>query len=380
MRIDTLLIAPNAFKGSLRAVECARAMAAGARDADAEIDIILHPLSDGGDGLVEVLAEALDAMVIRTVVSGPLPDQRVEAAWAWHSRRRLAVIEMASAAGLVLVPEGRRDPKVTTTLGVGELILEGLDRGAASLIVGIGGSATNDGGAGMARVLGARFLDAAGNELPAGGIHLRDLMRVDMSGLDGRLQGVSVTVACDVRNPLTGETGASAVFASQKGATPEDVRRLDDALEHYGQLVSAACGKDILHVPGAGAAGGLGAGLLAFCHAELKSGIDVVLDATGFDDHLRKADLVLTGEGKIDAQTQFGKVPAGVLRRARAAGKPVIALAGMIEGERSAFVGTDGFLDVIALTDRRITREEAMRNAASLVRQKTEELIRRLKE
>ena len=378
MRLRTLLIAPNAFKGSLRAMECARAMEAGARDAVPDIRTILRPLSDGGDGLVEVLADALEAQVLRTEVAGALPDQRVQATWAMSESRGTAIIEMASAAGLVLVPENRRDPKVTTTYGVGELIREALDRGADSIIIGIGGSATNDGGAGMAEALGVRFLDKRGAALPRGGIHLRDLARVDLSELDKRLGQTEITVACDVQNSLAGEQGASQVFGPQKGATPSDVRSLDEALLHYGRLVGEACREDVLNVPGAGAAGGLGAGLLAFCHAHLKRGIDIVLDATGFDRDLASADLVITGEGKIDAQTRLGKAPAGVLRRARAAGKPVAALAGIIEGDWGQYIGPEGFVDMIALVDEQTTVEEAMRHSRVLVRKKTAVLIRRL--
>jgi glycerate kinase len=380
MRIRTLLIAPNAFKGSLRAMECARAMEAGVRESAPGIHVILHPISDGGDGLVEVLADALGAALIETEVSGPLPHQRVKATWALSREKGTAIIEMASAAGLMLVPEARRDPRITTTAGVGELICEALDQGASSMIIGIGGSATNDGGAGMAQALGARFLNDKGEDLPRGGMYLADLARVDLSSLDRRLERVSFTVACDVQNPLAGEQGASRVFAPQKGATPEDVELLDAALLHYGRMISTSCGSNVLDVPGSGAAGGLGAGLLAFCHADLKKGIDIVLDATQFDEHLTAADLVITGEGKIDAQTGFGKAPAGVLRRAHAAGKPVAALAGIVEGERADFVGPGGFLDVIALVDERTTREEAMTNAVALVGRRTGDLIRRLQD
>ena len=378
MRIRTVLIAPNAFKGSLRAMECARAMAAGVRDAAPDIRLILHPLSDGGDGLVEVLADALHADILKTVVSGPLPNQRVEATWAWTREHGTAIIEMASAAGLMLVPENLRDPRITTTTGVGELIREALDRGVSSMIIGIGGSATNDGGAGMADALGVRFLDGNGRDLPRGGIHLRRLAKVDLSALDRRLEHIRITVACDVQNPLVGEQGASRVFAPQKGAGSGDVELLEEALSNYGRIVGEACGRNVLDIPGAGAAGGLGAGLLAFCHADLKSGIDIVLDWTKFDDHLAEADLVITGEGKIDAQTGLGKTPAGVLRRARAAGKPVAALAGIIDGNRWDFTGPNGFLDIIALVDEQTTRGEAMRDAEKMVRRRTGELIRRL--
>ncbi len=258
MRIRTLLIAPNAFKGSLAAMECARAMAAGAQESIPGIQTILCPISDGGDGLVEVLADALKAELIRTEVSGPLPNQRVEATWALSPERGTAIIEMASAAGLMLVPEVWRDPKTTTTFGVGELIREALNRGASSIIIGIGGSATNDGGAGMAQALGARFLDRQGREVPRGGASLRSLARIDLSALDRRLEQATITVACDVENPLTGERGASRVFGPQKGASAEDVPLLDEALLQYGRLLSEMLARDVLNVPGAGAAGAAG--------------------------------------------------------------------------------------------------------------------------
>jgi glycerate kinase len=326
------------------------------------------------------MTDALNADIFSTEVSGPLPNQRVRATWAMSRTLGTAIIEMASAAGLMLVHESQRDPKITTTLGVGELIREALNRGASSIIVGIGGSATNDGGAGMAEALGVRFLDHRGRDLPRGGIHLGNLARVDVSALDRRLGETRIVVACDVQNPLAGEQGASRVFAPQKGANTEDARLLDEALLHYGRLIGEVCGRNVGDVPGAGAAGGLGAGLLAFCNADLKKGIDLVLDATGFDEDLATTDLVITGEGKIDAQTRLGKAPAGVLRRARAAGKPVAALAGGIEGDRSDFVGPNGFLDLAVLVDEQTTREEAMHDAAGLVRRKTKELIGRLRD
>ena len=378
MHLRTILIAPNAFKGSLSALECARAIAEGAHDVASGIRTILHPISDGGDGLVEVLADALGAELITSEVSGPLPGQRVAATWAMSAQRKTAILEMATAAGLTLVPEQGRDPKVTTTYGVGELIREALDRNVSTIIVGIGGSATNDGGAGMGEALGVRFLDGKDTPLPRGGIYLRDLAQVDTAGLDARLRQVSFTAACDVENPLTGLHGASMVFGPQKGAAPVDARLLDEALLHYGRLLERTLGREVANIPGAGAAGGLGAGLLAFCNAELKRGIDIVLDATAFDEKLAAADLVITGEGKIDAQTQFGKAPAGVVRRAHAAGVPVAAVAGIIEGNRADYLGTGGFTDLISLVDEQTTPVETMRNARLLVRKRTGELIRRL--
>jgi glycerate kinase len=308
-------------------------------------------------------------------VSGPLPGQLVEAHWGYAPATRTAVIEMAEASGLLLVPSGRRDPKLTTTRGVGELIRKALEEGARTIIVGIGGSATTDGGAGMAEALGVRFLDAAGAPLPQGGAALGRLRAIDRTEAHPGLREARVIVACDVRNPLTGPEGAAAVFGPQKGATPEDVALLDGALENYRRVVLEATGIDVQTVPGSGAAGGLGAGLLAFCGAELQSGIDVVLDATHFDDSLRLADLVLTGEGRIDAQSGSGKAVSGILKRAQAAGKPVLAIVGSVAGRPEEFTGPGGFQGIITLVNAETTPEEALARAAPLLRLRTRELI-----
>jgi glycerate kinase len=285
---------------------------------------------------------------------------------------------MAEAAGLTLVPEGKRNPLITTTAGVGELMRKALDRGARTLLIGIGGSATNDGGAGMAQGLGAAFLDATGAHLPPGGRALLDLAHLDMRGFDPRIRAARVIVACDVRNPLTGPEGASAVFGPQKGATPDDVATLDAALSRYRALLRDVLHLDVQQWAGGGAAGGLGAGLVAFCGAQLLSGVDLVLDQTGFDAALAGADVVLTGEGRIDSQTRFGKVLAGVLARARTCGVPVAAVVGDIQGRREDFIGSHWFLDLATLVDDRTTPQDAMANAHHHLRVRTRELVTRI--
>jgi glycerate kinase len=284
---------------------------------------------------------------------------------------------MAEAAGLTLVPADRRDPKTTTTYGVGELIKAGLDAGVSSVVIGIGGSATNDGGAGMAEALGVRFMDASGKPLGRGGAALLDIAAIDARGRDARIDNVEVLVACDVQNTLCGLRGASAVYGPQKGAKLADVSLLDKALLRFGNTIHASLGIDVLSVSGGGAAGGLGAGLVAFCGATLKRGIDLVLQVTGFEDRLKGADLVLTGEGRIDRQVQFGKAIAGIVEQAKRRSIPVAAVVGSIEGSRESFLN-DGFLnDLEPLVDVHTSSDEAMHNAHALIVERTKLLIQR---
>ena len=375
--MKTILIAPDSFKGSLTAREVAAAIGRGVREVLPDAVSIQHPISDGGEGLVDILTVALRGTFIGTEVQGPLPGQRVKARWGLSHDRSMAIIEMAEAAGLGLVPEDKRDPKITSTYGVGELIRAALDAGASSLVIGIGGSATNDGGAGMAEALGVRFLDEGGKPIPEGGAGLTKLRQINIQKKDTRLGSVEVVVASDVQNMLCGAEGASVIYAPQKGAAPEDVKILDAALLHYGELIHSTLGIDVLHIPGGGAAGGLGAGLVAFCSAKLKRGIDVVLDETNFDEHLRSADLVITGEGRIDEQVRFGKALSGVIERASRAGVPVLALVGSLEGAKSAFIDPTFLADLESLVDSHTTLETAMRDASALLPKKTQVLLRR---
>ena len=372
-----ILIAPDSFKGSLTAYEAASAMEAGVLQLLPDAHILKHPVSDGGEGLVSVVTSALGGCIVTTNVSGPLPGQRVDARWGLSSDGSLAIIEMAEAAGLTLVPFDRRDPKITTTYGVGELIRAALDAGVSSMVIGIGGSATNDGGAGMAEALGVKFVDTSGKPLARGGAALLDIATIDAQAKDVRINKVEVLVACDVQNTLCGIQGASAVYGPQKGARLSDVALLDKALLRFGKCIHASLGVDVLDVAGGGAAGGLGAGLVAFCGATLKRGIDLVLQVTGFDDHLQGSDLVITGEGRIDRQVLFGKAISGIVEQAKRRNIPVSAVVGSIEGPRESFLN-DGFLsDLESLVDVHTSSEEAMRNAQTLIAERTKLLIQR---
>ncbi len=326
-----VIVCPDSFKGSLSAVEAADAMARGvqlsASSADVQIEVVRIPLADGGEGTVNALARATGGQIRKVKAHGPLM-REVDSFFGISGDGMIAIIEMAAASGLCLVSDEERNPLIASTIGTGELILSAVDAGVKKIVVGIGGSATNDGGSGAMRALGARFLSQDGEELSEGGAALVDLAGIDMSGFRFPVGEIEVEVACDVTNPLCGSTGASAVFGPQKGATPEMVRLLDKALARYAEVIKNDLGKDIVDMPGAGAAGGLGAGLAAFLNAKLRSGIDMVLDAANFDEALSDADLVITGEGRVDEQTAYGKTIGGVLKRAWKAGVPVVAVAG----------------------------------------------------
>lgn len=326
-----MVVAPGAFKGSLPAKDVAAALAEGVERVWPAARLERLPLSDGGDGWVDSMVSAADGSFFEVRVRGPVGDE-VEARYGLIDSEgvTIAVVEMAAASGLALVPREGRDPRVATTYGTGELIRHALDRGAQKLLVGVGGSATNDGGAGMACALGARFVDADGEELPPGGAALAHLDRVDLSGLDARLGDVEVVVASDVENPLLGVDGASAVYGPQKGATPEMVEDLDSALCHFADVVEDAVGRRLRDEPGTGAAGGLGFGLMALCGAQLRPGVELALDSLEADRVIQGASLVLTAEGMLDSQTLAGKLPVGVARRARRHGVPVVAVGGAV--------------------------------------------------
>ncbi|HHV56968.1 MAG TPA: glycerate kinase [Firmicutes bacterium] len=369
-----VVIAPDSFKGSLSAWEAAEAMAAGVRRLWPQAETVLVPMADGGEGTTEALVRATGGRLQEKTVTGPLGEP-VRAGFGILGDGETGVIEMAAAAGLYLVPEERRDPRVTTTYGVGELIRAALDAGCRRLVVGIGGSATNDGGVGMAQALGARFTDAAGREIGRGGGSLGELAHIDLTGLDPRLKAVAVRVACDVDNPLCGPRGAAAVYGPQKGATPEMVATLDANLSHLAKVIAQDLGRSVADIPGAGAAGGLGAGLIAFLDASLMAGVEMVIQAVNLPARVAGADLVLTGEGKIDAQTAFGKTPAGVARVAKAAGLPVIAVAGGI-GDDVEPVYSCGIDALYPLTPYPLALGEAMRRGGELLALATERALR----
>lgn len=343
-----IIIAPDSFKESMTALEAASAIERGFRSVFPDAELIKVPMADGGEGTVQSLVDATQGEMINLEVTGPL-GKPVKAFYGMLGDGHTAVIEMAAASGIAHVPLDERNPLVTTTYGTGQLILAALDRGVSHIILGLGGSATNDGGAGMAAALGVRFLDESGLEIGWGGGELGRLHQIDISGLDKRLSNVSFVAACDVDNPLTGPTGASAIFGPQKGATPEMVRLLDANLHHYAKTIQKDIGLDLESVPGAGAAGGLGAGVLAFLKAELKRGIDIVIEASGLEDAVKGADLVITGEGRIDSQTIYGKTPIGVAKTAKAFGIPTLALAGCVSPDYAVVLehGLDAVFPII---------------------------------
>jgi len=355
-----ILVAPDKFRGTLTARQAVEAVATGWRRTRPDDELELVPMADGGEGTMDALIEALGGTVEHLRVTGPLGDP-VAAAYgiAGSPQGSIGVVEMARASGQIVLGVRRGDPLRATTRGTGELMAAAIEAGVGRLVVCIGGSATNDGGVGMASALGARFLDAAGNPVTEGGAALVDLVRIDLSGLHRGLAGVSVTGACDVDNPLTGPSGASAVYGPQKGASADDVVLLDHALAHLAAVVERDLGASLHDEPGAGAAGGLGFGLMALCGAGLHPGVEVVMDAIGLDERIAAADLVITGEGSLDEQSLHGKVPAGVLEVCRLAGVPAAIVCGRAEidvpgvsvvslvdrvGERAAFDDARGSL------------------------------------
>ncbi len=326
-----IIIAPDSFKGCMSARQAAEAMEHGVHHVLPDAECVLVPMADGGEGTVQSLVDATGGTLLEATVTGPLGTP-VHAQYGMLGDGCTAVIEMAAASGIGYVDETTRDPRITTTYGVGELILDALDHGVTAFILGLGGSATNDGGTGMAQALGAHLLDAQGNELPFGGAALAGLATIDVSDLDSRIATADIRLASDVTNPLTAPQGASSVFGPQKGADASMVAELDAALHHYASIVARDLGRDVETVPGAGAAGGLGAGFLAFTGARMRSGVSLVVEATGLKTLTAGADWCFTGEGGIDSQTQYGKTPIGVARAVKEAAPhcPVVAFAGNV--------------------------------------------------
>ncbi|EGT4383786.1 glycerate kinase [Cronobacter malonaticus] len=359
--LKKIVIAPDSFKESLSAMDVAKAIEAGFREIYPQAHYVCVPMADGGEGTVEAMVAATGGQIITTPVTAPLGN-KVDGFFGLLGDGETAVVEMAAASGLHLVPAAQRDPRITTSYGTGELILAALERGVKAIIIGIGGSATNDGGAGMMQALGARFLDGEGHELAPGGAALAGLERLDLSALDPRLAQVSVTVACDVDNPLCGEKGASAVFGPQKGATPAMVTELDAALRCFGEQLEAVTGKTIISAPGAGAAGGMGAALLGMLNAELRPGIEIVIESLGLAQAVRDADLVITGEGRLDSQSIHGKTPIGVARVAKQFQRPVVAIAGSLTPDYQ-IVHEHGIDAAFSVIDRIVTLQEALDDA-----------------
>jgi glycerate kinase len=370
-----VLVAPDKFRGTLTARQATEAIATGWRRTRPDDRLDLAPMADGGEGTMAALIDALHGEVVRATVTGPRGDM-VEAEFgiAEGANGRVAVVEMASASGLTLLSPSRRDPRLTTTRGTGELILAALGHGPTRLIVGPGGSATNDGGAGMAQALGVHLLDEQGREIGAGGVALAGLARIDATGVDRRLRGVTCVAATDVDNPLTGPSGATAVYAPQKGASADDIVVLDRALAHLAAIVVRDLGVDHRNEPGAGSGGGLGFGLMAFLGARVRPGVDIVAEAMGLPSRMASADLAITGEGRLDAQSLRGKAPAGIVRLGRELSVPVAIVCG--EAEEGLQLGD---VAVVSLVER-FGREDALGDARRSLERLAEELAGRADE
>lgn len=361
-----IVIAPDSYKESLTALEVATEIEAGFREIFPHAEYLKIPMADGGEGTVAAMVAATGGSLIVADVTGPLGEP-VPACYGVTGDGKTAIIEMAAAGGLVLVPPHLRDPLKTTSYGAGELIKAALDAGISHLIIGIGGSATNDGGSGMLQALGVKLPDHEGREIGFGGGELAKLDRIDIGNMDKRLQSCRIEAACDVDNPLTGEQGASAVFGPQKGATPEMVAQLDANLVRYAAIIRRDLGIEVDKIAGGGAAGGMGAALLAFCGATLRPGVEIVMEAVGLEAAVQDADLVITGEGRIDSQSIHGKTPVGVARMAKRHAKPVIAIAGSLATD-AGVVHEHGIDAVFSVLSRVGSREEALAHAAANLR------------
>ena len=355
--MNKIIIASDSFKGSLSSLEISRAAGNGIRKVLPNCEIVGIPVADGGEGTTEAMVAAMNGRFVSCEVHDPLMNP-IQVKYGILGDGLTAVIEMASASGLTLVPPEKRNPMFTTTYGTGELIQDALQKGCRRFLIGIGGSATNDAGTGMLQALGFRFLDCTGNELGKGGQILEHIAQIDSGKAVSALQESVFTIACDVNNPFSGENGAAFVYARQKGADDAMIRRLDKGLKHFATVIHASLGKDIDRISGAGAAGGLGGGFLAFLPATLKSGIQMVLETLDFDSLIRNADLIITGEGKLDRQTGMGKTPAGVLEAGKRQQIPVIAIGGCVEDSDALL--QQGFLAVLSIQPGPVSLEQAM--------------------
>lgn len=371
-----ILIAPDKFKGSLSAFEVADSIEKGILKVFPEAVIEKVPMADGGEGTVESLVDATGGKIIKTNVKDPL-FRDIESFYGILGDGKTAVIEMAAASGLYLLKDYERNPMITTTYGTGQLIKDALDRGCRRFIIAIGGSATNDGGAGMATVLGVKFYDKDGIEIGLGGGELSKIYSIDTSNIDDRLKECEFIVACDVANPLIGENGASRVYGPQKGATKEMVEVLDKNLEHYGKLLEKYFNKRIIDVPGSGAAGGLGAGLMAFLNAQLKSGIEIIIEALKLEEKIKEADIVISGEGKVDFQTAFGKTISGIAKLCKKHNKPLIVIAGTVEDIEKLY--EIGVSSVFSIMEKPMSLEDAIKNAPTLLEKSAERIFRLIK-
>lgn len=372
-----IVIAPQSLKGSLTAAEAGTAIAQGVREVYPEAEVAVVPVADGGEGTVQALVDATGGEIVYRTVTGPR-GEAVNAFFGLLGDGRTAAIEMAACAGLPLVPLALRDPRITTTYGVGELIRAALDLGRRHFIIGIGGSATNDGGAGMVQALGALLTTADGDPIARGGAALTTLAQIDITHMDQRLQACTFDIACDVTNPLCGPTGAAAIYGPQKGATPTMITELDNALQHYAQCIERDLNIAVANIAGAGAAGGLGAGLIAFLGATLRPGAQIVLEAVHLAEQLQTADLVITAEGQLDEQTAYGKSVSAVASLAKQHALPVLALAGSLAKPYKAIyqLGIDA---IIVLPSYPMSLDYAMQHASTLTSEATERALRLLR-
>ena len=370
------VLAPDSFKESLTAKEVADAMEVGIKKIFKDAECVKVPMADGGEGTVQSLVDATDGKIYEVVVTGPLGN-KVNAKYGILGDGQTAVIEMAEASGIHYVKKEDRNPLITTTFGTGELIKSALDKGVKKIIIGIGGSATNDGGAGMLQALGAKLLDKDNKEIPFGGGGLSELVKINLDDFDKRIKEVEIEVACDVSNTLTGKEGASAVFGPQKGATEEIIKILDENLHHYADIVNKTIGKDMENQKGSGAAGGLGFALLAFCDGKLNRGIDIVIKYADLSEKMKGASYVITGEGSIDSQTKFGKTPFGVSQVAKQYDIPVIGIAGNV-GEGIDELYDLGFDSILSIMPGVMTLDKALGNAKENIENTLENVARLL--
>ncbi|MCY6372237.1 glycerate kinase [Clostridium ganghwense] len=376
MTLKKIIISPDSFKGTMSSIEVCSIIEQGIKNIFPDTEVIKIPIADGGEGTVDAFLTAIGGEKIKVKVKNPLFEE-VEAFYGVLPDKETAVIEMAAASGLTLV-EDRKNPLVATTYGTGQLILDALDRGCLKIIVGIGGSATNDGGIGMAAALGVRFLDEENKEVDLNGGGLENLERIDISGIDKRIKNCTIVAACDVDNPLFGPSGAAYIFGPQKGADERMVKMLDENLKNFAGIVGRDLGVDVQNIPGSGAAGGLGAGLVAFAGAKLQPGIKIVLDVVKYDEIISNADLVITGEGKIDGQSLRGKVPVGIAEKASKYDIPVIAIVGAV-GDEAEKVYERGITSIFSTNLQPIPFEEAKICCRKNLLKTTESVMRLIK-
>ncbi|QNO14607.1 glycerate kinase [Alkalicella caledoniensis] len=368
-----ILVASDSFKGSLSSIDVCKAVSEGIKEVIPNCEVVMLPIADGGEGTLEAMSYATGGRLVEAICTNPV-GERISGHYSISGDGKTAVIEMAKAAGLYLINREQRNPYYTTTFGVGELIIHALDKGCRNFIVGIGGSATNDGGVGMLQALGFSFLDKARNEIDTGGLALGKIDSIDPSNRDKRLDECTFKIACDVDNTLCGPKGASYIFGPQKGATPQMVKELDSTLKHYANVIHRDLGVKVLDIKGGGAAGGLGTAFVGFLNAELVSGVDLILDSLKFSEKLEGIDLVITGEGQIDDQTAHGKVPMGVAKRAKEQNIPVVAIVGSISGNVASLYQL-GLNAIFSVVNKPMTLDQAMNNAYELVQQTAKNVV-----